>query len=111
MHDIAMIVQCPDRWCEILPTDLGRAEYLVEELVAHVLSTLFQVVLIEDISLGVQSVHVEQDALITLSLHVLGCDPLSSATCDLFTDTIETRLSGALGEIFGLLHVQRFAVC
>ncbi len=111
MHDIAMTVQCPDRWCEILPNDLTIAEYLVEELVAHVLSTLFQVVLIEDISLISLPVPVHQGALITLSLHALGGDPLPPVVRDLFDCTIEERLSCALVEIFGSLHVERFAVC
>lgn len=111
MHAIALIVQCSDRWCEILPSDLVMASYVVEELVAQVLATLFQVVLIEDVSLRALPPRPHQDALLTLSVHALGCDPQPHAKHDLFAGAIEARLSHALTEILGLLRVERFAVC
>lgn len=111
MHDIAMLIQCPEHWCEIQPGDLAMAECLIEELIACVLSTLFQVVQIEDVSLILPSTPMYKEALVTLSLHALGYDPLSPVARNLFDYIIEERLSGALIELFGSLHVERFAVC
>jgi hypothetical protein len=111
MHDIAMLIQYPDHWCEVISDDLAAAECLVEELVSHVLSTLFQVVLIEDVSLLFPHPHAHQDALTTLSLHALGCDPLPLVAHKRLDYIIEERLSRALVELFGSLNVERFAVC
>lgn len=109
MHDIAMLIQCPDSGCEVLAEDLVMAECMVEELVSQVLSTLFQVVLIEHVSLTFSPGSANQQALITLSLHALGCESLP--TMALLAYTIEERLSCALVELFGSLNVERFAVC
>ncbi len=111
MHDIAMLIQCPEHWCEIQPGERALAECLVEELIACVLSTLFQVVLIEDVSLILPAYSVHQETLVTLSLHALGYDPLTTVARNLFDYIIEERLSSALIELFGSLHVERFAVC
>ena len=113
MHDIAMLIRCPARRCEIHPGDLALAECLVEELVSNVLSMLFQVVVIENVSLILPSTrpHPDPDAPIKLSLHAQGYDPLPGAPERLLDYIIEERLSCALIELFGSLHVERFAVC
>lgn len=111
MHDIAMLIQCPERRCEIQPGERALTECLIEELISCVLSTLFQVVLIEDVSLVLPATPVHQETQITLSLHALGYEPLSTIAPNLFDYVVEDRLSCALIELFGSLHVQRFAVC
>lgn len=111
MHDIAMLIQCPERWCEIQPGERVLAECLIEELISSVLSTLFQIVLIEDVSLSLSATPMHQETPVTLSLHALGYEPISTVAPNLFDYVIEERLSCALIELFGSLHVQRFAVC
>lgn len=113
MHDIAMLIRCPARRCEIQPGDLALAECLVEELVSNVLTALFQVVVIEDVSLilPVSHTHTDPDAPIKLSLHAQGYDPLPKVPARLLDYIIEEHLSCALIELFGSLHVERFAVC
>ncbi|HEU5378124.1 MAG TPA: hypothetical protein VFV38_22095 [Ktedonobacteraceae bacterium] len=111
MQDIAMLIRCPDRCCELLSDDLVTAECVVENLISQVLSTFFQVVLIEDISLIVPAISSEHEALLTLSLHALGCDPLPPVDHNRLNYALEERLSCALVELFGPLKVEHFSVC
>lgn len=111
MHTISMLIQYPERWCEVLPDNLATTECLVEELVSLVLSTLFQVVLIEEVTLLFPPSHTQQNELIKLSLHAQGGDPLPLISHNHLASIIEERLSCALVELFGSLSVEGFAVC
>lgn len=110
MHDIDFRVRCADRCCEVLPDEPILAECIVEELLCRVLSTLFEVVLVDDVSLTFPPASAHQDSTIMLALHAQGCNPFPLPTLANLDCMIEDRLSCALVELFGSLHVERFAV-
>jgi hypothetical protein len=105
MHSIDFRIRCSDRCCEVLPDDTTLAECVVEELFYRVLSTFFDVVIIDEVSITFPP----QDSTITLLLRAQGYDPFPLPALANLDCMIEDRLSCALVELFGSLHVESFA--
>jgi hypothetical protein len=110
MHDIAIRVRCSNRYCEVLPDDVPMAECAVEELLSRVLLTFFEVVLVRDVSLMFWSASNDQESSIAISLQAEGYDPLPDLGLDYLDCAIVEQVSHALAELFGSLHVERFAM-
>lgn len=110
MHEIDFCVRCPDRCCEMLPDNPVLAECIVEDLLCRELSTLFEVVLVDDVSISFPSARSSRDEPITLTLRAQGCDPFPLPALTNLDCVIEGRLSCALVELFGSLNVERCAV-
>jgi hypothetical protein len=110
MHDIAIRIRCSSRYCEVLSDDVPMAECAVEELLSRVLLTFFEVVLVRDVSLMFWPASDDQEASIAISLQAEGYDPLPDLGLDYLDCAIVEQVSHALTELFGSLHVERFAM-
>ena len=110
MHDIAVRIRCSNRYCEVPPDDISQAECAVEELLASVLLTFFEVVCVQDVSLIFHPAPIAQPASITISLQAQGYNPLPSRATDYLDCALVEQLSRALTELFGSLNVERFAI-
>lgn len=102
---IDMLINCPKGHCEVMPNDVSSTECLVEELSAQVLTTFFDTVLIDDVSVKFTA---RDEAPIAITLRAQGIEPLyTGKNLDI---TIEEKLTCALAEIFSALHVERCTV-
>lgn len=110
MHDIAMRIRCTNQYCEVPPDDPHLAECVVEELLAHVLLTFFEVVSVQHVSLTLQPAPIAQPASISLSLQAQGYNPLPACATDYLDCALVEHISRALTELFGSLNVERFAL-
>ena len=68
-YRIDLSIRCPKRRCEVLLDDLTTAESLVEELFAQVLTTFFETVFIDDVTLKLSP---EREIPITITLRAQG---------------------------------------
>jgi hypothetical protein len=110
MHDIDLLVQCFNRYREVLSDDVTTAECMIEELFAGVLSTFFEFVVIERVALTFWPTSFSSASAITLFLRAQGEQLLLPIAVEHLDCAVEERLLCTLGELFGSLNVERFAL-
>lgn len=101
--EINVVFHCSSRFCDIPSNDPIMAEQAVEELASLTLIALFERVVIHAVSVTFSDAN-EQ---VVLSIHAQGQEPLFEVDLAHLDRTIEERLSRALSELFGMLHVGR----
>ncbi len=57
LYTITIRVQSPEKYNEVLPDDLQTTEILVENVISQALLELFEVVIIEDITINHSLLH------------------------------------------------------
>jgi hypothetical protein len=108
--EIQVLFYCIDRLCEILLDKTIVAESTVEELVSMTLLTLFETVIVHDISITLPSVPICAQAPIAISIRAHGYNPLLLEDSQPLDCAIEERLSCVLLELFGTLDIEHYAV-
>jgi hypothetical protein len=100
-YTIDLAINCPKRRCEVMLDDVTTAECLVEDLCSQTLISLFDTVLMDEVSI---TFNESREAPISIVLRAQGIEPLrSTQNLDII---IEEKLTCALTEIFDTLHVE-----
>ena len=99
--------QCLDHYCEVDPC---TSEPMVEELVSLALTTLFESVLVQEVSVIFPPASVSSDSFISVLIRAQSCEPLPTIDCMHLDCVIEDCLSNTLRELFGSLEVKRCLV-
>lgn len=110
-RSIDVLFQSPDRFCEVWSGDIPTGECAVEEMASLALLTIFDTVLIEDVSVTFPPAHARPDSPIAIAIRAQGCDPLPMVDLAHLDCAIEDRLACAMVELFGSLNVERCTVC
>lgn len=100
-YTIDLAINCPKRRCEVMLDNMTTAECLVEDLCSQALTSLFDTVLIDDVSIKFNE---DREVPISIALRAQGIEPLrTTQNLDII---IEEKLTCALAEIFDTLHVE-----
>ncbi len=107
MSEIDILLHCANRFCEVPSESVSVAECVVEELTSLTLITLFESIVVHEVALAFS----DAEQQVTISIHAQGHDPLPGVDLAHLDCVLEDRISCALVELFGLLNVDRCAVC
>lgn len=94
-YPIDLSINCPKRRCEAIIDDITTTVCLVEEILAQTLTTLFDTVLIDDVSVQFAPGY---NAPITIGLRAQGIELLRNIKN--LDSVIEDKLLCALTEVF-----------
>ena len=110
ISEINVLFYCTNHLCEVPFDNVVVAECAVEELASMALHTLFEHVLVDNVSITLPSLLARADASITISIRAQGYSPLPLMDSLPLDCAIEDRLVCALLEFFGTLDVECCAV-
>lgn len=112
MYVFNMQIQCVDHFIEVLSEELGTAELVVEHLISQILLALFDIVIVEDVTIfpSGQSSH---QASYSLQIYAQCADiftPSFAVHLDDLELTLEEKICCVLIELFGTVHLEKITV-
>jgi hypothetical protein len=113
MFQVHIDVECVDTHMEVLPGEVEIAEFMIEELVSQLLLEHFDEVVVDEVTIhfSPRSPQGQNHCIIQLRAHCLGKSSSTiSGELEQVTLVVEERMSSALVELFGTVHVGQVVV-
>ncbi len=113
MFQVHIDAECADIHMEVLPDEVETTEFMIEELVGQLLLEHFDEVVVDEvtISFSPRSPEGQHHCTIHLRAHCLGKSSLSSPDeLERVTLVVEERMSSALVELFGTVHMGQVTI-
>jgi hypothetical protein len=113
MFQVQIDAECADTHIEVLPSEVETTEFMIEELVGQLLLEHFDEVVVDEVTIhfSPRSPEGQLHCTIHLRAHCLGKSSLAiSGELEQVTLVVEERMSSALVELFGTVHVGRVTI-
>ena len=113
MFQVHIDAECIDTHIEVLPGEVETAECMIEELVGQLLLEHFDEVVVDEVTIhfSPRSPEGQHHCTIHLRAHCLGKSSLAiSGALEQVTLVVEARMSSALVELFGTVHMGQVAI-
>ena len=113
MFQVHIDAECSDTHIEVLPSEVETAEFMIEELVGQLLLEHFDEVVVDEVTIhfSPRSPEGQHYCTIRLRAHCLGKSSLAiSGALEQVTLVVEERMSSALVELFGTVHMGQVAI-
>lgn len=110
---IQIRILCSDRFFEVLPDDVESTEFTLEDLIGRILLDLFEMVIVERVTISFASNSQTGQQLFSIGIHAQCSDksfPWLPEELEHMELAVEDIVSCALVELFGTVIVDKIAI-